>query len=330
MVKIKNRLLAYTAITSALLLGSVRAAELDANMAKMQAMDKITGRVSVIDVPVNGEVTFGSFSIVIRACKTRPPEETPENFAFVDVVDNYNTENPVNIFKGWMLSSTPALNAVEHPIYDVWLLKCYNGNSNRKILTQNELEQRDAIIKNKSEQVDIEIQTDTSIQVEGPKNIIPEVVENNSEASADKENTDNSIKAPQLPIAEVQLPPTMDNYEEGGPQSLLNLAVQPEVAQPPAEATDDIMSEVEKELQSMDEASNQGVLVSETMPENIPAALPLVPETPSPLMLQNEEVDTIQEVTSTPENEDTSNQLIQFEDEIEEESFDLNVDALKQ
>ena len=51
------------------------------NTAKMQAMDKITGRVSVIEVPVNSEVRFGSFSIVVRACKATPPEETPENYA---------------------------------------------------------------------------------------------------------------------------------------------------------------------------------------------------------------------------------------------------------
>lgn len=52
-------------------------------------MDKITGMVRVIDLPVNSEVKYGSFSIVVRSCKTRPPEETPENFAFVDIVDDY-------------------------------------------------------------------------------------------------------------------------------------------------------------------------------------------------------------------------------------------------
>ncbi len=141
-----NKLFAGTALALLISTGSAAAANIDTNTARMQAMDKITGRVSEIDVPVNGESQFGSFSIVVRKCVTRSPEETPENTAFVDVVDNYNPEKPVNIFKGWMMSSTPALNAVEHPIYDVWLLKCYNSDAKgKKLLTKEELEARDNV-----------------------------------------------------------------------------------------------------------------------------------------------------------------------------------------
>ena len=123
MVKL-NRLLSATALAWGVMSSAVWSAEINTNIARMQAMDKITGMVRVIDVPINSEVKYGSFSIVVRACKTRPPEETPENFAFVDVVDNYKSENPVNIFRGWMISSSPSLNPVEHPIYDIWLLSC--------------------------------------------------------------------------------------------------------------------------------------------------------------------------------------------------------------
>ena len=137
-----NSLLSGIALS--LLALSAKAANIDTNMAKMQAMDKITGRVSEIDVPVGGEAQFGSFSIVVRRCVTRTPEETPENTAFVDVADTYNSEEPINIFKGWMMSSTPALNAVEHPIYDVWLLQCYDGDlKGKKLLSENELAERD-------------------------------------------------------------------------------------------------------------------------------------------------------------------------------------------
>ena len=127
-------------------LSSVSAADIETNMAHLQAMDKITGRVSEIDVPVNGLANFGTFSILVRKCVTKSAEETPENTAFIDVVDNYQTSNPVNIFKGWMFSSTPALNAVEHPIYDIWLLKCYNSSAeNKNILSKEQLELRDTI-----------------------------------------------------------------------------------------------------------------------------------------------------------------------------------------
>lgn len=122
----------------ALTVGQAQAAEVDMNMAELQAMDKITGRVSIIDVPVNGAVTFGSFSIVVRSCKSRTEEEVPENFAFIDVSDKSFDKEEYNIFKGWMLSSSPAVNAVEHPIYDVWLLRCFNGEPKKEMLLTNE------------------------------------------------------------------------------------------------------------------------------------------------------------------------------------------------
>ncbi len=143
-----NKLKSFLTSSLILLSGSniSYAEDIAANTARMQAMDKITGRVSEIDVPVNGIANFGSFSILVRKCITKSPEETPENTAFVDVVDNYKTDEPINIFKGWMFSSTPALNAVEHPIYDVWLLKCYNTTQNLgQTLSEEQLALRDTI-----------------------------------------------------------------------------------------------------------------------------------------------------------------------------------------
>ena len=123
---------------------SSHAAERDMNMAQMQAMDKITGRVNMIEVPVNGEVKFGTFSVVVRSCKARSEEEIPENFAFVDVTDKSFDTDEFNIFKGWMFSSSPAVHAVEHPIYDVWLIKCFNGDPQpEQLLSEEELATRD-------------------------------------------------------------------------------------------------------------------------------------------------------------------------------------------
>ena len=114
------------------------ASGIDKNTAKMQAMDKITGRVSVIYVPVGGAVNFGSLSIAVRSCKTRPEEETPDNFVFADIADKTLQGEIVNIFRGWMISSSPATNAVEHPIYDVWLLKCLDKKIDEKLLLSDE------------------------------------------------------------------------------------------------------------------------------------------------------------------------------------------------
>ena len=143
---IASILTCFTAISSS------KAEDIAMNTARLQAMDKITGRVSEIDVPVNGLANYGSFSILVRKCVTKSPEETPENTAFVDIVDNYKTDSPVNIFKGWMFSSTPALNAVEHPIYDIWLLNCYNTKQDRsKLLSEEQLALRDTIPMFRSE-----------------------------------------------------------------------------------------------------------------------------------------------------------------------------------
>lgn len=141
----KNRFYLFTGLSAALLsASSAYAAEVDTNMAQMQAMDKITGKVNVIEVPVGGEVKFGSFSVVVRSCKTNSEDEIPENFAFVDVTDKSFDKDEFNIFKGWMFSSSPAVNAVEHPIYDVWLLKCFNGEPKpERLLSEEALAARD-------------------------------------------------------------------------------------------------------------------------------------------------------------------------------------------
>ena len=123
-----------------------QASEIDTNTAKMQAMDKITGRVSVINVPVGGGLDFGSLSIVVRSCKTRPAEETPDNFAFVDISDKNLKGEEFNVFKGWMISSSPATNALEHPIYDVWLLQCVDAEIDKSLLwSEEKLAKRDEL-----------------------------------------------------------------------------------------------------------------------------------------------------------------------------------------
>ncbi len=168
-----------------LTVSSAYAEDIDTNVAQMQAMDKITGRVNMIEVPVGGEVKFGTFSVVVRACKTRPEEEVPENSAFVDVTDKSFDEEEFNIFKGWMFSSSPAVNAIEHPIYDVWLIRCFNGELNPELLlTEEQLAARDNLpslreIKNQQDKgktanlpISETIQFKDSIyKVENPENL---------------------------------------------------------------------------------------------------------------------------------------------------------------
>lgn len=142
----KNSLSAILLSAVSLYTISANATEVATNAALMQAMDKVTGRVNELTIPVNSKISFGDFSLVLRACKKRPAEETPENFAFIDVTDKSFGTEEYNIFRGWILSSTPGISAIEHPIYDVWLLECLDTEVDKaKLLSEEELASRDEI-----------------------------------------------------------------------------------------------------------------------------------------------------------------------------------------
>ncbi len=88
-----------------------------------RALDKVTARITELELPEGEEVRFGSLLITARHCESRPPEEPPETFAFLEIDDVYD-DNRRRIFSGWMMASSPALNALEHPVYDVWVIAC--------------------------------------------------------------------------------------------------------------------------------------------------------------------------------------------------------------
>lgn len=96
-------------------------------VAVLRGLDKTTARVSEMSVQVGKPFRFGALEVVVRACMARPPEEPPEHTAFLDITEISPGGEKSEVFKGWVFASTPALNAVEHPIYDVWLIKCRGG-----------------------------------------------------------------------------------------------------------------------------------------------------------------------------------------------------------
>ena len=93
-------------------------------VALLQGLDKITARVSKFDAPVDNAVRFGTLSIRVRDCEKNPPEEAPESAAFLEIDELRPGEARVRLFSGWMFASSPALSALEHPVYDVNLLDC--------------------------------------------------------------------------------------------------------------------------------------------------------------------------------------------------------------
>ena len=94
------------------------------NVALLQGLDKVTARVSLLHAPIGVTIKFGTLEIIVRSCHKRPPEETPESAAFIDVWDVRPGEMVTSVYRGWMFASSPALAAMEHPVYDVWVLDC--------------------------------------------------------------------------------------------------------------------------------------------------------------------------------------------------------------
>ena len=90
---------------------------------QLQGLDKVTARISTFATPVEQPARFGSLLIEVRACWKNPPELTPESAAYL-VVRDETAPAEAPIFSGWMYASSPAVNALEHPVYDVWVLDC--------------------------------------------------------------------------------------------------------------------------------------------------------------------------------------------------------------
>ena len=95
----------------------------------LQGLDKVTARISILEAPVDKPVSFGTLEIVVRTCSKTPPEEPPESTAFVEIYDVRPGEEPKPVFSGWMFASSPALSAMEHPVYDVWVVDCINDSN---------------------------------------------------------------------------------------------------------------------------------------------------------------------------------------------------------
>lgn len=137
-----SRLLLAAAVSAMVAGGASANTLVQKNEATLRALDKITGRSADIVVKVDQPVVFGSLRVELRACFQAPPEEVPESAAFLRIastqpvavetmeaavaattVATVSDDNPI-LFSGWMYASSPGLNALEHPVYDVWVIRC--------------------------------------------------------------------------------------------------------------------------------------------------------------------------------------------------------------
>ena len=96
-------------------------------MAVLQGLDKVTARISTLTVPLERTERFGTLEVTVWACRKRPPEEPPESAVFLTVVERRRDAPPARLFQGWMFASSPAMSALEHPVYDIWALDCIDA-----------------------------------------------------------------------------------------------------------------------------------------------------------------------------------------------------------
>ena len=110
-----------------LLAGSatVQAAELiDNKVAVFAALNKVTARISTLEIPLGQAQKFGALTIVPKVCHTRPPTEPPSTTSFIEVKERKLDGSQHRLFSGWVFAENPGVHAVEHPVYDVWLTNC--------------------------------------------------------------------------------------------------------------------------------------------------------------------------------------------------------------
>ena len=107
---------------------TVSAETIEKKYASFKLLNKTTNKVTTKDILVSSKISWETLNIEVLYCGSTPPTEIPEDYVLIDVYDNINNEN-INIYKGWMISSSPDVTPLENPIYDLWLVDCSNDKT---------------------------------------------------------------------------------------------------------------------------------------------------------------------------------------------------------
>ena len=107
---------------------TVSAEIIEKKYASFKLLNKTTNKVSTKDILVSSKISWETLNIEVLYCGSTPPTEIPEDYVLIDVYDTINNEN-INIYKGWMISSSPDVTPLENPIYDLWLVDCSNDKT---------------------------------------------------------------------------------------------------------------------------------------------------------------------------------------------------------
>ena len=136
----------FVALAVVLACGTAHArASIDYPIVKLRSLDKISARTQVFEAQVGRTIKFGDVYIKVRACRKAPELEQPESAAFLQVWEvppgqDDQADKAEWIFSGWMFASSPGLSAMDHPIYDVWVLDCLRTEAEQAAIDAAEAE----------------------------------------------------------------------------------------------------------------------------------------------------------------------------------------------
>ena len=102
------------------------ATELEGNFTEIKVLDKISSKNKLVKLENGIEIQHKDLAIKSMKCKNSEFDDNPEVTAYIQVKDMSNkNKNDVYVFNGWMFSSSPSIAPFDHPVYDIWLVRCY-------------------------------------------------------------------------------------------------------------------------------------------------------------------------------------------------------------
>jgi hypothetical protein len=125
----KNRIFIFILFICQLIILNVSSAEdlLNEKYAELKILDKVSSKTSSIKIKIGDEFTFQNLLINVLKCQNSKFDDDPEITAYMQVIDLKATNNnKVYIFNDWTFASSPSIRPFDHPVYDIWLKKCYS------------------------------------------------------------------------------------------------------------------------------------------------------------------------------------------------------------
>ncbi len=95
---------------------------------KLQSLDKVTAHTMTFEANVGNTLKFGPLYMKVQSCQKSSPIDDPESAAFIQVWEGETDDTSKWVFSGWMFASSPGLSAMDHPIYDVWVIDCMDAD----------------------------------------------------------------------------------------------------------------------------------------------------------------------------------------------------------